>query len=106
MRKHMCMDPNELGTQEEIEHIRTSLVDIKERAWDEINAALKMNGAQTKSNKGTAVVWKKQYLPLGVWAKMGYPADKIQRANDVAHDPVLGPLYLSLIHISEPTRPY
>ena len=67
MRKHMCMDPNELGTQEEIEHIRTSLVDIKERAWDEINAALKLTQAQTKSVLGTAVVGEKTlFTPRGM----------------------------------------
>ena len=38
-------------------------------------------------------VGKREYLPLGVWAKKGYPVDKIKEANDVRNDPVLGEVY-------------
>ena len=75
-----------------------TFVPLHERSLSQAQTKFQLNKVvdddQIRSRfEQTKSVGKKQYLPLGVWTKMGYPADRIEQANDIVWDPVIGPLY-------------
>ena len=69
-----------------------TFVPLHERSLSQAQATFQSSGAawELSSRKLSQT---KQYFPLGVWTKMGYPADRIEQNGDFYMDPVIGPVY-------------